>query len=104
VSVANRRDAPKQKGTTMQITSIGNRPAYDPEKERIAGIHAREDQRLGKVYAMAVGELKRLAPGVTPDASGRIDTVKLDAALSGKPLQRRLVLKSMLAELGMIPL
>jgi hypothetical protein len=87
----------------MEITSIGNRPAYDPEKERIKMMRARNVERLERVYAQAVGELRRLA-GLRLDADGKIDLMKLNAALVGKDTSARMRLKSMLCEIGAIPL
>jgi hypothetical protein len=67
----------------MKITEIGYHPAYDPEKERIKFLQARQEQRLGKVFAMAKGELKRMA-GMEFRADGTVDVMALDKALSGQ--------------------
>jgi hypothetical protein len=85
----------------MKITEIGYHPAYDPEKERIAQMHARQEQRLGRVFAMAKGELKRMA-GMEFRADGTVDVMALNKALSGQSVERRMRLKSMLAEIGAI--
>jgi RecA/RadA recombinase len=86
----------------MKITEIGYHPAYDPEKERIKFLQARQEQRLGKVFAMAKGELKRMA-GMEFRADGTVDVMALDKALSGQSVERRMRLRSMLFELGAIP-
>jgi hypothetical protein len=83
-----------------ELVEIGS-PRRDLQNERIAQLHAREEQRLGRVFAMAKGDLRRLA-NMTFDASGKVDVLKLDAALAGKPIEARMRLKSMLAELGAI--
>ena len=76
---------------------------YDPATTRIDLMRAREAERLSKVHAMATGELRRLAH-MTLDADGKIDSMKLDAALVGKDVAARMRLKSMLCEIGAIPL
>jgi hypothetical protein len=85
------------------VTSISKvhavRPSSDP---RIAALRAADQHRFDQVYAMAVGELRRMA-GMTPDERGMVDPIKLDRALAGQSFDRRLRLKSMLAECGILP-
>jgi hypothetical protein len=81
----------------------GARGAYDPDKARLDLMRAQNVERLSRVYAMAVGELRRLAH-MTPDADGKVDLMKLDAALAGKPIADRLRLKGLLSECGAIPI
>jgi len=61
-----------------------------------------EKHRLEQVYAQAVGQLRRMT-GLKLDEQGMVDPVKLDEKLAGQDVQRRLVLKSLLSEIGAIP-
>jgi hypothetical protein len=88
--------------TKVFSSMTGARAGYDPVADRIASVQAREMERLECVRAQAIPMLRRLA-GMTPDASGKVDVFKLNAALAGKDIQARMTLKTMLAELGMIP-
>lgn len=85
------------------VTSISKvhavRPSSDP---RIAALRASDQHRFDAVYAQAIGELRRMA-GMSPDADGKVDLMKLDRALAGQHVDRKLRLKAMLFELGMIP-
>lgn len=76
--------------------------SYDPVADRIASVKAREMERLGVVHAQAVGLLRRVA-NMKPNADGTVDLMELNAKLAGKPIHERMVLKTMLAECGMIP-
>jgi hypothetical protein len=73
----------------------------DPDKARLDLMRAQNVERLSRVYAQAVGELRRLAH-MTPDADGKVDLMKLDAALVGKPIADRMRLKGLLSECGAI--
>ncbi len=75
------------------------RPSSDP---RIAALRAADQHRFDQLYGMALGELRRCA-GMAPKADGTVDVMQLDRALAGQPVDRKLRLKGMLYELGMIP-
>jgi hypothetical protein len=90
----------------MTLTSIskmkGVAARRDPNQERIELMHGLDNERLSKVAAVATGELRRMC-GLTLDRDGRIDPLKLNAALAGQSIERRMRLKGMLAEIGAIP-
>ena len=75
------------------------RPSSDWRKVAAKG---ETERRFAMVYAQAIGELRRMT-GMKPGPDGTVDVLKLDRALAGQPVDRRLRLKSMLAECGMIP-
>ena len=83
------------------MIKIGN--SASPEQFRIDLMQAREQERLSKVFAAAKGELKRMT-GLTLHAGVALDEQALTKALAGQDVQRRMRLKSMLAELGAIAL
>jgi hypothetical protein len=81
------------------MIKIGNTPS--PEQFRIDLMHARNAERLNKVFAMAAGEVKRMT-GITLRPGVAVDELALNKGLAGQPVERRLRVKSMLFELGMI--
>jgi hypothetical protein len=91
----------KERFFVMKISSIRAIRSYDPDRERLNSLRAQEAERVKHVRALAIGELRRVA-NMTPDASGKVDMLKLDAALVGQPVDRRLRLKAMLADCDMI--
>jgi hypothetical protein len=76
--------------------------AVAPDSERIAALKASDAHRFNQLYGQATGELKRMA-GLELRADGTVDVMQLDRALAGQPIERRMRLKGMLAELGAIP-
>jgi len=62
------------------FSKITGTARHDPDRDRIEMMRCHEERRLQMVRAQAIGELRRLA-GLTPDASGKVDPVRLDAAL-----------------------
>ena len=91
----------KQKGTKKLFTKVT--PVATPRNNtRIAALRAADEHRFNQLYGMALGELRRLT-GIAPKADGTVDVVALDRALAGQPVDRKLRLKGMLYELGMIP-
>jgi len=85
------------------VTSISKIHAVTPSRDpRIAALRASDQIRFNSVYAAAVAELRRMC-GMKLRPDGTVDVLALDRALAGQPVERKLRLKGMLYELGMIP-
>lgn len=81
------------------MINIGNKQSL--EEPRIELMRARNAERLSKVHAAATAELRRMT-GLKLNIEGKVDEQALNKALSGQSVERRMRLKSMLFELGVI--
>jgi hypothetical protein len=75
--------------------------AYDRAREHFDTMSAVEAERLSKVHAMAVGELKRMT-GLTLRPDGTVDEIALTRGLAGQDITRRMALRTLLFQIGAI--